>query len=78
MRGAMHGDTDQRLRALRTMNDGKAVPPADAVQLIRSGDTRATGGFVGIGFPENIAVALEKRFLESARTAPTASASRAT
>jgi propionate CoA-transferase len=66
----MHGDTDQRLRALRTMNDGKAVPPADAVQLIRSGDTIATGGFVGIGFPENIAVALERRFLDSAKDSP--------
>jgi len=44
---------------------GKIVSAADAVRLIRDGDTVATGGFVGIGFPENIAVALEARFLET-------------
>jgi propionate CoA-transferase len=42
----------------------KIVSAAEAVRLIHSGDTVATGGFVGIGFAENIAVALEKRFLE--------------
>ncbi|MCK6406711.1 MAG: acyl CoA:acetate/3-ketoacid CoA transferase [Rhodocyclaceae bacterium] len=41
----------------------KVVSAAEAVRLIRDGDTVATGGFVGIGFAENIAVALEKRFL---------------
>ncbi|HRE18363.1 MAG TPA: acyl CoA:acetate/3-ketoacid CoA transferase [Rhodocyclaceae bacterium] len=41
----------------------KIVSAAEAVRLIRDGDTVATGGFVGIGFAENIAVALEKRFL---------------
>ena len=40
----------------------KIVSAADAVRLIRDGDTVATGGFVGIGFPEGIAVALEQRF----------------
>ena len=44
----------------------KVVSAAAAVAEIRDGDTVATGGFVGIGFAENIAVALEKRFLESA------------
>ena len=39
------------------------VSAAEAVRLVRDGDTVATGGFVGIGFAENIAVALEKRFL---------------
>ncbi|OQA35039.1 MAG: Acetate CoA-transferase YdiF [Betaproteobacteria bacterium ADurb.Bin341] len=41
----------------------KIVSAAEAVRLIRDGDVVATGGFVGIGFAENIAVALEKRFL---------------
>ncbi|MDD2885400.1 MAG: acyl CoA:acetate/3-ketoacid CoA transferase [Dechloromonas sp.] len=36
-----------------------------AVARIRDGDTVATGGFVGIGFAENIAVALEQRFIET-------------
>src|SRR5262249_32946657 len=58
----------QRPTALRTISHGKAVSARDAVQLIRSSDTIATGGFVGIGFPENIAVALEDRFLETAKT----------
>ena len=49
---------------------GKIVSARDAVELIRDGDTLATGGFVGIGFPENIAVALEARFLEAAASDP--------
>ncbi|MDO8930758.1 MAG: acyl CoA:acetate/3-ketoacid CoA transferase [Rhodocyclaceae bacterium] len=49
---------------LRTSDSGKIVSSRDAVRLIRDGDTIATGGFVGIGFPENIAVALEALFLE--------------
>ena len=44
---------------------GKVVSAEDAVRVIREGDTIATGGFVGIGFAEEIAVALEKRFLET-------------
>jgi propionate CoA-transferase len=46
-------------------NTGKVVSAADAAKLICSGDTVATTGFVGIGFPENIAIALEQRFLET-------------
>src|SRR5919205_3569280 len=42
---------------------GKVVSAMEAVRLIRDGDTVATGGFVGIGFAEEIAIALEKRFL---------------
>ena len=41
---------------------GKIVSAAEAVSRIRDGSTVATGGFVGIGFAENIAVALERRF----------------
>ena len=41
----------------------KIVSAAEAVRLIHDGNTVATGGFVGIGFAEGIAVALEERFL---------------
>jgi propionate CoA-transferase len=41
----------------------KVVSAAEAVRLVHDGDTVATGGFVGIGFAEEIAVALEQRFL---------------
>ena len=50
--------------SLRAADTGKIVSAREAVRLIRDGDTIATGGFVGIGFPENIAVALETLFLE--------------
>jgi len=50
---------------LRNAEKGKIVTAAEAVMLIRDGDTVATGGFVGIGFAEEIAVALEERFLNS-------------
>ena len=52
------------LASLRGSDTGKVVSARQAVQLIRDGDTIATGGFVGIGFAENIAVALEALFLE--------------
>lgn len=45
------------------MRRNKVVTAAEAVRLIHDGDTVATGGFVGIGFAEEIAVALEARFL---------------
>ena len=41
----------------------KIVSAAEAVRLIHDGDTIATSGFVGIGFAEEIAIALEQRFL---------------
>ena len=41
----------------------KIISAAEAARLIPDGATVATGGFVGIGFAENIAVAIEKRFL---------------
>jgi len=43
----------------------KVVTAAEAVRLIHDGDTVATGGFVGIGFAEEVAVALEARFLST-------------
>src|SRR3954451_3031906 len=49
----------------RLPDTGKLVSAADAVKLIRDGDTVATSGFVGIGFAEEIAIALEQRFLAS-------------
>ncbi|MBK8046388.1 MAG: acyl CoA:acetate/3-ketoacid CoA transferase [Anaerolineales bacterium] len=41
----------------------KVVSVEDAVRIIRDNDTVATGGFVGIGFAEEVAIALEQRFL---------------
>jgi len=48
---------------LHAADRNKIVSAEDAVRLIRDGDTVATGGFVGIGFAEQIAIALEARFL---------------
>ncbi|MBS0494153.1 MAG: acyl CoA:acetate/3-ketoacid CoA transferase, partial [Proteobacteria bacterium] len=46
-----------------TGDRSKIVSAQEAVRLIRDGDTVATGGFVGIGFAEELAIALEQRFL---------------
>ncbi len=61
----MKREVGARLDSLRMTHLGKVVSAAEAVQLIRSSDTVATGGFVGIGFAEGIAIALEQRFLAS-------------
>ena len=53
-----------QLDELRARCGGKVVSAREAVGLIRDSDMLATGGFVGIGFAENIAVALESRYLE--------------
>ena len=45
------------------MKHSKVVTAEEAVGLIRDGDTVATGGFVGIGFAEELAIWLEARFL---------------
>jgi len=55
--------TDLNQHALLGSRRNKVVTAAEAVRLIHDGDTVATGGFVGIGFAEEIAVALEARFL---------------
>ena len=51
------------MAGLRAGGRGKVVSAAEALALVRDGDTVATSGFVGIGFAENLAVALEARFL---------------
>src|SRR5574337_502104 len=58
------------LPSLRSAEKGKVVTAQEAVRLIRQGDTVATGGFVGIGFAEEIAVAIEELFLSSEEDAP--------
>jgi propionate CoA-transferase len=50
---------------LQSSEKGKVVSAAEAVRLIRDGDTVATGGFVGIGFAEEIAIALEELYLSA-------------
>lgn len=45
------------------MKRGKIVSAAEAVKVIRDGDTVATDGFVGTGFAEEIAIQLEEQFL---------------
>jgi len=42
----------------------KIVTAEEAISHIRNGSTVATGGFVGIGFPEQLAISLEKQFVE--------------
>ncbi|MBN1107088.1 MAG: acyl CoA:acetate/3-ketoacid CoA transferase [Deltaproteobacteria bacterium] len=46
---------------------GKIVSAEEAVRVIRDGDLVATGGFVGTGFAEEIALKLEERFLRTAQ-----------
>lgn len=48
----------------RLVERGKIVSAREAVRLIRPGDTIATSGFVGVGFAEEVAIALEARYLE--------------
>ncbi|MFV0514981.1 MAG: CoA-transferase, partial [Jhaorihella sp.] len=44
---------------------GKFISAREAVQLIRKGDTVASGGFAGVGFAEEIALVLEQHYLDS-------------
>ena len=53
------------LQSLQTPERGKIVSAEEAVRLIRDNDTIATGGFVGIGFAEEVAIALENLFLSN-------------
>ncbi len=43
----------------------KVIPVADAVALIHPGDTLAVAGYGGNGTPEELLIALERRFLDS-------------
>lgn len=47
------------------MKRNKVISAEEAVRVIMDGDTLVTSGFVGTGFPEALAVALEQRFLET-------------
>ena len=47
------------------MKRNKVISPEAAARVVMNGDTVATGGFVGIGFPEGLAIALEERFRET-------------
>ena len=46
------------------MGVSKVIDARAAVARVKPGDTLATAGFVGIGFPEELAIALEQRFLD--------------
>ena len=45
------------------LDSGKIVSAEEAASLIRDGDTVATGGFVGIGFAEEVVLAIETLYL---------------
>jgi propionate CoA-transferase len=48
---------------VKALDSGKIVTAEEAASLIRDGDTVATGGFVGIGFAEEVALAIETLYL---------------
>ena len=43
----------------------KIVSPDEAVAVIRDGDTVCVSGFVGIGTPDELILALERRYLQA-------------
>ncbi len=49
------------------MAKNKIVTPQEAVSIILDGDTVAFGGFAGVGVCEEIALALEQRFLSTCK-----------
>jgi propionate CoA-transferase len=49
------GDFEARMR-------NKITSAAEAVAIVQSGDTACTSGFVGIGVPDALLVALENVF----------------
>lgn len=59
--------TSAQSHTLNAEKKSKIVPASKAVSVVKNGDMIATGGFVGNGFAEHLAIALEKRFLESGK-----------
>ena len=51
------------------MNRDKIITADEAIALIRDGDVVSCSGFVGIGTPEALIAALERRFVETAAPA---------
>ncbi|WP_378955780.1 acyl CoA:acetate/3-ketoacid CoA transferase [Pelosinus sp. sgz500959] len=45
----------------------KFISELEAAELIKDGDTVGISGFVGIGHPEALSIAIEKRFLEQSK-----------
>src|SRR6516162_6896937 len=45
----------------------KIVSPEEAIAIVRDGDTICVSGFVGIGTPDELILALERRFLKEGR-----------
>ena len=54
-------------QVVRVSHNNKIFSAAEAVALIHDGDTVTICGFVGVGFAEVIAVALEERFEQTYR-----------
>ena len=49
----------------RPTQRNKVISAEEATRVVLDGDTIATSGFVGTGFPEELAIALEQRFLQT-------------
>jgi len=49
----------------RAMRSAKEITAEQAAGLVPNGATLATGGFVGIGVPEQLLIALEARHAQS-------------
>ncbi|MDX6699938.1 MAG: propionate CoA-transferase [Baekduia sp.] len=58
-------DAAPRLPVSAERGRAKVMTAGAAVALVPNGATLATGGFVGIGVPEELLVALERRFLDT-------------
>ncbi|WP_055669055.1 acyl CoA:acetate/3-ketoacid CoA transferase [Desnuesiella massiliensis] len=49
------------------MDKRKIMSAAEALALVKDGSVVATGGFIGSAHPEELSIALEKRFLETGK-----------